>query len=121
MNIISIDYGKKYIGLSLGNSFFLKKIPLFIFKNYNHFLYILNYIFFIFFIEKLLIGFPVFFIINSISYLELIFSLKKFIIKIINIYNIKLKLINESYSSYKFKKSDHFSSLFFLKHFYTRR
>lgn len=121
MNFISIDYGFKYLGIALGNLFNKNILPLIIIKNNFFFYFILKKIILKFYIKFILIGFALNFK-NLKSYLELIFLLKKFIIKINNLYNIKIFLINEDYSSYIFiKRLDNLSASNFIKIFYTRR
>lgn len=121
MNLISLDYGYKYIGLAVGNLFIKNNLPLIILKNNLYFYFILKKIILKFYINFILIGFPLYFK-KSISYLNLIFLLKKFIIKINNLYNIKIFLINEDYSSYNFfKRFDDISALNFINFFYNRR
>ncbi|ASS47120.1 putative pre-16S rRNA nuclease [Candidatus Nasuia deltocephalinicola] len=122
MNIISIDYGLKYIGFVLFNLKIFKFVYSNIFNNYKYFYNFLKKIIYTFFPKIILIGFPSFFTFNSISYIKLIFFLKKFLIKIINLYNVRIKLIDEYNTSFNFKKkSDYISAYTFIKKYFNSK
>lgn len=122
MNILSIDYGKRNIGLAIANNITYKILFLLILKNSKYFYIFLKKKIFFFSIKLILIGFPCFFKLNSKSYLDIIFLIKKIFIKIINTFHIRIKIINDFFVSFNFdKKSDHLSALYFIKYFFDRR